>query len=88
MWLILLRNAYGSYGRSLTLQQQKAQGILFQFIKTGTECVVNDKISNGDFSWEQAGHIQSCGCCMAKNGDQFWIPSHLSLNRRIIEASM
>ena len=67
MWLILLRNAYGSYyGRSLTLNNKKAQGILFQFIKTGTECIVNDKISNGYFSWEQAGHIQSCGCCMAK----------------------
>ncbi len=29
---------------------KKAQGISFQFIKTGTECVVNNKISNGDFS--------------------------------------
>ena len=29
---------------------KKTQGILIQFIKTGTECVVNDKNSNGDFS--------------------------------------
>ncbi len=76
MWLILLRNAYGSYGRILTLQQQKGSRYLDSIIKTSTECVVNDKISNGDFSWEQAGHIQSCGCCMAKNGDWLWIPAH------------